>query len=267
MSLWRRLGAEYLGSLFLAALVIGSGIAAQRLSPADIGLELFENASATAAGLYAIILMFGPVSGGHFNPVVSVVDAAFRGLSWRDAAAYAPAQVAGCISGAVVANAMFSLKALELSTKHRASGAHFLAEVVATAGLLLVIFALARSGRPRPTPAAVGAYIGAAYLFTSSTSFANPAITVGRMFSNSFAGIAPTSVPTFVTAQIVGGAVAFAAIKILYPGMTPAEAADILVPHDVEEPSERVPGPASPTKSQVLLETANPSLVDGHEGR
>jgi len=230
--IWRRLLAEFLGSAFLAAVVIGSGIAAQQLSPGNTGLQLFENAAATAAGLFAIILMFGPVSGGHFNPVVSFVDAAFRGLSWRDAAAYLPAQVAGCIFGAVVANVMFSKAAIEISTKHRASPAHFLSEVVATLGLLLVIFALARSGRSRSTPAAVGAYIGAAYFFTSSTSFANPAITVGRMFSNTFAGIAPSSAPGFVAAQIVGALVTLAVIAVLYPNMTPSQASDIVVPHD-----------------------------------
>ena len=190
-ALWRRLTAEFLGSAFLATVVIGSGIAAQRLSPGQTGLELLENAAATAAGLFAIILMFGPVSGGHFNPVVSFVDAAFGGLSWRDAAAYLPVQVAGCIAGAVIANLMFALPAVSISAKHRATPAHFLSEVVATLGLILVIFALARSGRSRTAPAAVGAYIGAAYFFTSSTSFANPAITVGRMFSDTFAGIAP----------------------------------------------------------------------------
>jgi len=230
--IWRRLLAEFLGSAFLAAVVIGSGIAAQQLSPGNTGLQLFENAAATAAGLFTIILMFGPVSGGHFNPVVSFVDAAFRGLSWRDAAAYLPAQVAGCIFGAVVANVMFSKAAIEISTKHRASPAHFLSEVVATLGLLLVIFALARSGRSRSTPAAVGAYIGAAYFFTSSTSFANPAITVGRMFSNTFAGIAPSSAPGFVAAQIVGALVTLAVIAVLYPNMTPSQASDIVVPHD-----------------------------------
>ena len=229
--LWRRLLAEFLGSAFLAAIVIGSGIAAQELSPANAGLELFENAAATAAGLFAVILMFGPVSGGHFNPVVSCVDAGFGGLRWRDAAAYVPVQVIGCIGGAVVANLMFSKAAVSISTHHRASPAHFLSEVVATLGLILVIFALARSGRPRATPAAVAAYIGAAYFFTSSTSFANPAITVGRMFSNSFAGIAPSSVPSFIAAQILGGVLAFAVVKVLYPGMTPAEAGDIIVPH------------------------------------
>jgi len=229
--LWRRLLAEFLGSALLAALVIGSGIAAQRLSPGQTGLELLVNAAATAAGLFAIILMFGPVSGGHFNPVVSFADAAFGGLSWRDAAAYLPAQVAGCTAGAVLANLMFALPAVSISTKDRASGAHFLSEVVATAGLLLVIFSLARSGRARSAPAAVGAYIGAAYWFTSSTSFANPAITIGRMFSDTFAGIAPSSVPSFIGAQLVGGAAAVVIIKALYPAITPADAAEIIVPH------------------------------------
>src|SRR5579859_2713994 len=232
--LWRRLLAELLGSAFLAAVVIGSGIAAQRYSPGATGLELLENAAATAAGLFAIILMFGPVSGGHFNPVVSFVDAAFGGLSWRDATAYLPAQVAGCTAGAVVANLMFALPAVSISAKHRATGAHFLSEVIATLGLLLVIFALTRSGRSRSAPAAVGAYIGAAYWFTSSTSFANPAITIGRMFSNTFAGITPSSAPAFIGAQIVGAVLAIAVIKALYPHVTPAEAADIIVPHNAD---------------------------------
>ena len=228
----RRLLAEYLGSAFLAALVVGSGIAAQRLSPGDAGLQLLYNSAATAAGLFAIILMFGPVSGGHFNPVVSLVDAAFGGLSRRDALAYVPAQVAGCVSGAVAANAMFSLAAVSISENHRASPAHLFAEVVATLGLLLVIFALVRSGRSATAPAAVGAYIGAAYWFTSSTSFANPAITVGRMFSDTFAGIAPAAAPGFVLAQLAGGAVAFGLIRTLYPDVTPAMAERAVVPRD-----------------------------------
>ena len=225
MALWRRLLAELLGSAFLAAVVIGSGIAAQRLSPADTGLELLENAAATAAGLFAIILMFGPVSGGHFNPVVSFADAAFGGLSWRDAAAYLPAQVAGCAGGAVIANLMFSRAAVSISAKDRSSPAHFLSEIVATLGLLLVIFALARSGRSRTAPAAVGAYIGAAYFFTSSTSFANPAITIGRMLSDTFAGIAPASVLPFIGAQVIGGTLAVLVLRALYPGITAATAA------------------------------------------
>jgi glycerol uptake facilitator-like aquaporin len=231
----RRLFAEFLGSAFLAAAVIGSGIAAANLSPGDIGLQLFENAAATAAALFTIILMFGPVSGAHFNPVVSLVDASFGGLRWREAFAYIPAQIFGCIAGAITANGMFALAAISISDKHRASEAHLLAEVVATLGLILVIFALARTRRGSIAPAAVGAYIGAAYFFTSSTSFANPAISAGRMFSDTFAGIAPASVPAFVVAQLVGGAVAIGVLRVLYPDITPDEAAEVMVPH--EEPS------------------------------
>ena len=235
----RRLLAELLGSAFLAAVVIGAGIAAQRLSPNDVGLQLFEDAAATAAGLFAIILMFGPVSGGHFNPVVSLVDAHFGGISHRDALAYLPAQVAGCTLGALAANIMFSLGAVSISTHHRASPAHFLSEIIATGGLILVIFALARTRRTNFTPAAVGAYIGAAYFFTSSASFANPAITFGRMFSNTFAGIAPASVPSFVLAQIVGGAAAILTLKALYPDVTPAQAADVVIPPGDAIPAQR----------------------------
>ena len=230
-ALRRSLLAEFLGSAFLTAVVIGSGIAAQRLSPGDVGLELLENAAATAAGLYTIILMFGPVSGGHFNPVVSLVDASFGGLSWRRALAYIPAQVAGCVTGAIVANGMFAVAAVSVSSKHRATGAHLLAEVIATLGLLLVIFALARTKRASSAPAAVGAYIGAAYFFTSSTSFANPAISIGRMFSNTFAGIAPASVPGYIVAQLIGGVLAVIVLRTLYPTMTPADAAEALLPH------------------------------------
>jgi arsenate reductase len=243
--LGRRLLAEFLGSALLAAVVIGSGIAARQLSPGATGLELLENAAATAAGLFAIILMFGPVSGGHFNPVVSFTDAALGGMRWRDAAAYLPAQVAGCTAGAVLANIMFSRPAVSISVHHRASAAHLLSEVIATAGLLLVIFALARTGRGATAPAAVGAYIGAAYFFTSSTSFANPAITVGRMFSDTFAGIAPSSVAPFIAAQVAGGALGWALIKALYPGITPAEAAGAVLPH-----LRRAPGSGMPLRSR-----------------
>ncbi len=227
----RRVAAEAFGSMLLAALVIGSGIAAQQLSPNQIGLQLAENATVTAAGLFAIILMVGPVSGAHINPVVSAVDALFGGLPWRDVAAYLPAQVAGCVAGAVLANVMFGQAAVSISTHDRASGAHLLSEIVATAGLLLVIFALARSGRADRAPAAVGAYIGAAYWFTSSTSFANPAITVGRMFSDTFAGIAPASVPAFVAAQLTGGLAGIALIRVFYPGLSPATASTVVVAH------------------------------------
>jgi glycerol uptake facilitator-like aquaporin len=213
----RRLLAELVGSAFLATIVVGSGIAAQRLSPSDVGLQLLENAVATAVGLYAVILMVGPVSGAHLNPVVSFVAAALGRLSWRHATGYLPAQVLGCVLGAMLANVMFSDSAVTVSTKHRMSGAHFLAEVVATVGLLLVVFSLARSGRGAQAPAAVGSYIGAAYFFTSSTSVANPAITVGRMFSDTFAGIAPSSVPGYIAAQVVGALVAVLLIRALYP--------------------------------------------------
>jgi arsenate reductase len=223
--------AEFLGSAFLTATVIGSGIAAASLSPGDTGLQLLENAAATAAGLFTFIIMFGPVSGAHFNPVVSLVDAAFGGLRPRHALAYIPAQVAGCVAGALLANAMFSLTAISISTHHRASPAHLLAEVVATVGLLLVIFSPARTRRSELAPAAVGAYIGSAYFFTSSTSFANPAIDVGRMFSDTFAGIAPASVPPFIVAQLLGAGLAFAVIRLLYPDLTPDEAADAVFPH------------------------------------
>jgi glycerol uptake facilitator-like aquaporin len=233
--LWRRLAGEFVGSAFLTAVVVGSGIAAQRLSPGNTGLELLENAAATGAGLFALILMVGPVSGAHFNPVVSFVDAAFGGMTWRNALAYLLAQVTGCSIGAVVANLMFSRAAVTISTHHRASVGHFLSEVVATLGLIVLIFALARTGRGKSAPAAVGAYISAAYFFTSSTSFANPAIAVGRMFSNSFAGIAPSSVPSFVVAEALGGALAFVVVKVLYPGVTPAEAADVVVAHHPTE--------------------------------
>jgi glycerol uptake facilitator-like aquaporin len=270
VALWRRLLAELLGSAFLAALVIGSGIAAQELSPGATGLELLENAAATAAGLFAIILMFGPVSGGHFNPVVSFADAAFGGLRWRDAAAYLPAQVTGCIGGAVVANLMFSRAAVSISAKHRATSAHFLAEIVATLGLVLVIFALARSGRGRTAPAAVGAYIGAAYFFTSSASFANPAITIGRMLSATFAGIAPSSAPAFIAAQVIGGGLAVVVIRVLYPGVTPAQAADVLVPHHASQAGQAVyaahagpaGSPAQDTPVRAAQDTAATTAAD-----
>ncbi len=230
----RRLLAELLGSALLAAVVIGSGIAAQTLSPTDTGLQLLENAAATAAGLFTIILMFGPVSGGHFNPVVSLADAGLGGIAWRDAAAYVPAQLLGCAAGAITANGMFSAAAVSISTHHRASSAHLLSEAIATAGLVLLIFSLARSRRTSSAPAAVGAYIGAAYFFTSSASFANPAITIGRTLSDTFAGIAPSSVPGFIVAQLLGGMLGIAAVRTLYPDVTQADAGEVVVPQLME---------------------------------
>jgi glycerol uptake facilitator-like aquaporin len=218
----RRLFAEFLGSAFLAAIVVGSGIAAQQLSPRDVGLELLENAAATGTGLYVLILMLGPVSGAHLNPVVSAAAARLHQISWRDALAYLPAQVTGCIAGAIAANGMFAKAAVSISLHHRASPQHLLAEIVATAGLVLIIFALVQTKRAAMAPAAVGAYIAAAYFFTSSTSFANPAITIGRIFSNTFAGIAAASAPAFVVAQLIGGALGLLGVRLLYPPSTEA---------------------------------------------
>jgi glycerol uptake facilitator-like aquaporin len=221
----RRLLAELIGSAFLAAIVIGSGIAAQQLSPHDTGLQLLETAGATGAGLYTLILMLGPVSGSHLNPVVSLAFARLHRITWRDAIAYIPAQIVGCIAGAVAANGMFGKAAVSISQHHRASPAHLWAEIVATCGLVLVIFALVQTRRTASAPAAVGAYIAAAYFFTSSTSFANPAISIGRMFSNTFAGIAPASVPAFVVAQLLGGAIGLLGVRVLYPSPTLVEVA------------------------------------------
>lgn len=223
----RRLVAEFLGSLLLAAIVVGSGIAAQSLSPGDVGLQLFENAIATALGLFAIILVFGPVSGAHFNPIVSLVDSALGQRPWGQTLAYIPVQIAGCITGAATANLMFGESAVSWSATDRLTGPHFLSEIVATAGLVLVIFSLVRSGRAQFAPAAIGAYIGAAYFFTSSTSFANPAITIGRMFSDSFAGIAPGSAPGYIAAQLIGGAVGWFLILHLYPSVSTGSLAPI----------------------------------------
>jgi arsenate reductase len=236
--LWRRLFAEYLGSLLLAAIVIGSGIAAQSLSPHAVGLELFENAAATGVGLYVIILTFGAVSGAHFNPIISFVDAMFGGISWSDAWCYLAAQLVGCSSGAVLANVMFSRSAIALSTDHRATLAHGVSEIVATAGLVLVIFALAKTGRSSLAPAAVGAYIDCAYFFTSSTSFANPAIVVGRMFTNTFAGIAPASTPLFVGAEVIGGLLGYLLVRALYVDITYREAENVTVAHGAAERRE-----------------------------
>jgi glycerol uptake facilitator-like aquaporin len=232
--LWRRAFAEGLGTGLLVIVVVGSGIAASALSPNDIGLQLLENAFATALGLAVLILMLGPVSGAHFNPVVSVVDwwlgrRTGTGLSPRDLAAYLPAQVVGAIAGAVLANLMYAEAAVSWSTKDRSSGPLWLGEVVATAGLVVLIFALAWSGRAAVAPVAVGAYIGSAYWFTSSTSFANPAVSIGRAFSDTFAGIAPGSVPGFVVAQFAGAAIGVGLLAVLYPRAGQA-AGDVVTP-------------------------------------
>ena len=217
----RRLLAEFLGSALLVAVVVGSGIAAADLSPDDVGIQLLENSMATVFGLTALILMLGPVSGAHFNPVVTLVDwftsrRDTEGFSASHIAPYVVAQVAGAIVGSLLANAMFDV-GTSLSTHERASSGHLLGEVVATAGLVLLIFSLVRTDRAALAAPAVGAYIGAAYWFTSSTSFANPAVTAGRMFSDTFAGIAPSSAPSFVLAQVVGAAIGAALVLALYP--------------------------------------------------
>jgi arsenate reductase len=215
-SLGRKWLAEYLGTFLLTVIVVGSGIAAQTMSPRDISLDLFENAAVTAAGLSAIIMVFQPISGAHFNPLVSFVDAAFKNRSWREAWSFVPFQIMGAITGAWAANAMFSSATIEVSTHRRFSWPHSFAECIATLGLIVVIFGLSRSGRSNAVPGAVGAYIGAAYFFTSSTSFANPAVTIGRMFSNSFTGIAPSSVPLFLVAQVVGALIAVGLLRALF---------------------------------------------------
>jgi glycerol uptake facilitator-like aquaporin len=243
-ALWRRLLAESVGTGLLVTVVVGSGIAAKRLSPDDVGLQLLENSTATVFGLAVLILMLGPVSGGHFNPVVSGVDwllgrSAGAGISGRDAAAYTLAQTLGGIAGAVLANVMFDVPT-EFSTRDRTDWRLWVGEVVATVGLVVLIFALARSGRGSWAAPAVGAYIGAAYWFTSSTSFANPSVTVGRMFSDTFAGISPSSVPGFIAAQLVGGMLGLALVRALYPDVA-ASADDIVVPHldQTREPAVR----------------------------
>jgi|tagenome__1003787_1003787.scaffolds.fasta_scaffold20980421_6 arsenate reductase len=235
----RRLTAEALGTGLLVTVVVGSGIAAQELSPQDVGLQLLENSTATFLGLTVLILLFGPVSGAHFNPVVSAADWVLgrrnqTGLGAGEVGAYTVAQVFGAVAGAELANLMYQVPLGELSTKDRTSADLWLGEVVATAGLVLLIFALARSGRGLLAAPAVGAYIGAAYWFTSSTSFANPAVTIGRVFSDTFAGIAPGSVPGFVVAQVVGGVIAVGLVRWFYPAVgTEADRTpdDVVVPH------------------------------------
>jgi glycerol uptake facilitator-like aquaporin len=235
--LWRRAIAELLGTALLVAIVVGSGIAAQQLSPADIGLQLLENSTATVLGLTVLILVFGPVSGAHFNPVVSLMDWFLgrrngSGLTLPDLGAYMPAQVVGAIGGSTLANAMFEV-GTTISSKERATPGHLLAEIVATAVLILLIFALAATKRGVLAAPAVGIYIGAAYWFTSSTSFANPAVTLGRIFSDTFAGIAPGSAPPFIVAQLVGAALGVALLLLLFPAAGRA-ASEVVIPHTAE---------------------------------
>ena len=223
--------AEFLGSAGLVTVVVGSGIAAQRLSPDDVGLQLLENALATGAGLVALILAFGPVSGGHFNPVVTLADRFFGGVTDRQVATYHPAQLLGGALGAIAANLMFALPAVTISARDRSGGGLWFSEILATFGLIVLIFALVRAGRASLAPFAVGAYITAAYWWSSSTSFANPMIDLARTLSDTFAGIAPASVPMFLVAQLVGGALAVAVVAVLYPTVA-AVADDVVVPRE-----------------------------------
>lgn len=225
----RRVAAEAVGTGFLLTGIVGSGIMATRLTD-DGGLQLLINALATAAVLIAVILSMGPVSGAHLNPAVTLVDRWFGGVTTAEAGAYIGAQLSGGVLGVVIANLMFDLDALSISATER-SGAHlWLAEAVATFGLVLVIFGVVRSGRAESAAYVVGAYIAAAFFFTSSTSFANPAVTVGRMFSDTFAGIDPGSVVPFLVAQMIGVAVVIPVIRLLYPDAD-AVADDVVVPH------------------------------------
>ena len=225
----RRAGAELVGTAFLVTAVVGSGIAAQRLSPDDVGLQLLENSLVTGAALVALILALQPVS-ASFNPVVTLVERALGRIDTVATGALVAAQVVGGLLGVVLANLMFDLDAVSFSTHERTGAGIWLGEVVATIGLVLVVFGCLRSGRPDTVAFAVGGYITAAYFFTSSTSFANPAIDVGRMFSDTFAGIAPASVPAFVVVQLIGAAVAIGVIRVLYPDIAPEDAAEIMLP-------------------------------------
>ena len=219
LDLSRKAAAELIGTAFLVAAVVGSGIAASRLSPNAPGLELLENSLITGATLVALILTLQPVSAA-FNPVVTVVEAALGLLRWADAAVLAAAQFIGGVIGVIVANLMFDLDAISISTHARSAGNLWLSEVVATFGLVLVVFGAVRAGRTQTIAFAVGGYITAAYWFTSSTSFANPAVTVARMFSDTFAGIEPSSVLMFIAMQILGGGVGYFVVRFLYPQLT-----------------------------------------------
>jgi arsenate reductase len=230
--LGRKATAEFVGTAFLVAVVVGSGIAAQRLTPGNTGLQLLENSTATAAGLVALILAFGSVSGAHFNPVVTIADRVFGGISTRDCAVYIAAQVVGGLAGVTVANLMFDLPAVTASTHARSSSGLWLGEIVATFGLVLVILGVVRAGRSSLAPFAVAGYIAAAYWFTSSTSFANPALTIARTLTDTFAGIKPSSAPMFIVAELAGAFIAIAVAAFLFQHVA---ADNVVVPHEHEQ--------------------------------
>ncbi len=213
----RKLTAELLGTSFLLIAVVGSGIMAQRLSPNDVGLQLLENAVATAGALVGLILMLGPISGAHFNPAVTLSFRLFRAQSNLETVTYICAQIIGGCMGTILANVMFDLSAINMSAKVRTSGSLWLSEVIATIGLLVLIHGIVRSGRGSVVAFAVGAWIGGAYWFTSSTSFANPAVTIARTLSDTFAGIKPSSAPMFIVMQLLGVVVAVGLVAFLYP--------------------------------------------------
>jgi glycerol uptake facilitator-like aquaporin len=224
--------AEFLGTAFLVAAVVGSGIMAERLANGNAALALLANTIATGAALVALILTFGPISGAHLNPVVSLADAMEGGLAWRETIPYIAAQISGGIAGTIAASAMFGLPLISLSRHDRSGPAQFLSEFIATFGLLCVIWGCSRS-RAGMTAFAVGGYISAAYWFTASTSFANPAVTIARSLTDTFAGIRPADVPGFIVAQIAGGIAATLLFRRLVPGL-PSRAKDIVVPHHGE---------------------------------
>jgi arsenate reductase len=231
----RRATAEAVGTALLVAIVVGSGISAQRLTPGNVGLQLFYNSTATGAGLVALILALGAISGAHFNPVVTLADRLLGGMTTFEASVYVVAQCCGACIGAVVANLMFDLPAVAISTHHRSGSGLWFGEFVATFGLLLVILGVVRSGRSSAAAFAVGGYLAAAYWFTSSTSFANPAVAIARTLTDTFAGIAPANVPPFVVFEVLGALAAVGLARFLRPGIA---AADLVVPHE--------PQPAGP---------------------
>lgn len=271
-ALWRRLLAEFTGTALLVTAVVSSGIMATTLAPDQVGLQLLANSITTAFTLGTLILIFGPVSGAHFNPVVSAADwllgrRSGTGLTAGSLGAYGAAQILGGIAGAVLAHLMFDLAAIDFAGKERAAWHLWVGEVVATSGLVLLIFALARSGRAPVAPAAVGAYIGAASWFTSSTSFANPAVTIGRAFSDTFAGIAPTSVPGFILAQLAGLALGIGLLTALYPDAG-AAADQVVVPAEPAAAGNQGP-PTSRTDhrgSPGRPPPSSPQLDEGHLG-
>ncbi|QXE39280.1 aquaporin [Streptomyces sp. GMY02] len=254
MPLVRRAAAEAVGAAALVAVVVGSGIQAAELSH-DTGLRLLANSLATVFGLGVLIALLGPVSGAHFNPVVTLAawftgrrTASEGGLGLREVAAYIPAQLAGAIGGAVLADAMFARPLVSWSTHDRFAGHLWLGEAVATAGLVWLVLGLARAGRAHLAPVAVASYIGAAYWFTSSTSFANPAVTIGRTFTDTFAGIAPGSVAPFVAAQFAGAAVGLALVAVTFGRPAPVTGDGTAVPPG----EQRLPAPAQPAEESAL---------------